>query len=128
MSEDVGYSRPMDFKTQITQDTKTPERLLSLRREVNEIHQQIFELLLKRIELTEKIWHIKIDEEIPFHDSTRENELYEIPLHMNMRGHPEAIELYKQVTQLILKENKRILASRVLGSPPVLRNEADEKS
>lgn len=117
----------MEFKNQTGIEKKTQERLLSLRREVNEIHQQLFELLLKRLEVTEKIWQIKIDEEIPFHDSSRENELFQIPLQMNLRGHPEALELYKHVTQFILRENKRILAGRLLDSRVSQMGEGDEE-
>ena len=123
MKSEVGYISIMEIKPENSNKINDENHILRLRQEINHIHEQIFILLSQRVVLTEKIWQFKVDKNLPFHDSARENELLVIPEHLKAVDSmttsripkEEIVHFYKLVTELILRQNKQIL-SRFIGN------------
>lgn len=81
-----------------------------LRSDIDQIHKQIFALLIKRVNLTEKIWKIKKENKIKLTDPSRESVL----IHMfddskEIKNNPELKKMIQQIQKAILTENKKYL-------------------
>ena len=81
-----------------------------LRSEIDQIHKQIFALLVQRVKITEKIWEIKKNNKIKLTDKSRESTL----IHMfdtskEARKNPEFKKMIQKIQKTILTENKKYL-------------------
>ena len=108
----------------------------ALRREIDETHQQIFELIFRRLYLSEKIWRLKKQHALPWNDLEREQFLTQgLILQRNQvknlgnlpsdsQQMKDAKALYQQVSQILISEGKKILKERVIRSEQIHESES----
>ncbi len=80
----------------------------SLRTDIDQIHTDIFRLIVKRIQITEKIVKIKNKEKIKFIDQKRELDL----IHMfdqKTKSDTDLKKMIQKIQKTILIENKKYL-------------------
>lgn len=78
--------------------------LKELRKQINEIDDEILSLYLKRMNISKQIGQYKKEHNLPIYDSKREEEL--INNLLNKIDNNELKENYKKIIQLILIESK----------------------
>lgn len=78
--------------------------LKELRKQINEIDDEILSLYLKRMDISKQIGQYKKEHNLPIYDSKREEEL--INNLLNKIDNNELKENYKKIIQLILIESK----------------------
>lgn len=78
--------------------------LKELRKQINEIDDEILSLYLKRMNISKQIGQYKKEHNIPIYDQKREEEL--INNLLNKIDNNELKENYKKIIQLILIESK----------------------
>lgn len=86
----------------------------SLRQEIDQIHTEMHALLARRRDLTMAIWDIKKEQNLPFFNAAREDQI--VKDFVNMDGKqgqdPEFDELLKGVMNSILREYEKYLKSK----------------
>jgi chorismate mutase len=85
--------------------------LKSLRKDIDLIHTNIFRLVIKRIQITEKIVKIKSKEKMKLTDLKREMDL----IHMfdkKLKSDSELKIMMQKIQKIILTENKKYLKKR----------------
>ncbi len=82
-----------------------------LRAEIDLIHGELAELLQRRLQVTEKIWKIKIEEGLPFFDGARE-ELILKRFDESAKDEAER-QMIRNVLKSILSENKKYLETKL---------------
>lgn len=86
-----------------------------LRSEIDLIHDQIYELLERRIHITTQIWKEKINQQSSLLDLDREQQL--IHRHDNrdlMMTHPELKIEYQKIIKNLIEMNKRHLENNLI--------------
>ncbi len=84
----------------------------NLRTEIDREHRLIFESLLRRFALAEKIWEIKKEHSLALVDTNREKNLLSLfDLEPAMKN-PELQKALKNIFQKIIEENKNYLNSK----------------
>lgn len=85
--------------------------IASLREEVDQVHQELHDLLVRRRELTMDIWKIKQEQGLPFFDPTREEKILAdfVKLGAAQGQDPQFDELLKGVMQSVLREYEKYL-------------------
>lgn len=78
--------------------------LKDLRKQINEIDDEILSLYLKRMNISKQIGQYKKEHNLPIYDQKREEEL--INNLLNKIDNNELKENYKKIIQLILIESK----------------------
>ena len=78
--------------------------LKELRKQINEIDDELLSLYLKRMNISKQIGQYKKEHNLPIYDSKREEEL--INNLLNKIDNNELKENYKKIIQLILIESK----------------------
>lgn len=89
------------------------ETIDSLRQEVDQVHKELYSLLLRRRELTLAIWKLKVEQGLPFYNREREEAILQSFLALSPHSEdPEFREVLKGVMTSILQEyQKYLLAS-----------------
>ncbi len=104
-----------------TEGSSAHAEIETLRREIDGIHQQLFDLILIRLQTSEKIWLLKKQNSIQWDDFAREQSLIEglcleEPMGLSldeMKRHEHAKILYRQIAKLLIAEGKKILKQRL---------------
>lgn len=87
-----------------------------LRRDIDEIHKSIFELFLKRVELSKEIWRIKIDQAENLQDFEREQFLVEqFDESVIFSKDPALSSYYKKVMKVLIDGNKAYLKEKIIA-------------
>lgn len=87
-----------------------------LRRDIDEIHKSIFELFLKRVELSKEIWRIKIDQAENLQDFDREQFLIEqFDESVMFSKDPALNSYYKKVMKVLIDGNKAYLKEKIIA-------------
>ena len=81
----------------------------ALRNEIDQIHKELFALLVRRRELTMQIWKIKKEKGEPFFNAEREEQILREFVKLNMGQDPEFDELLKGVMSSVLREFEKYL-------------------
>ncbi len=87
------------------------KNIKSLRKDIDQIHTDIFRLIVKRIQITEIIVKIKNKEKIKFVDPKRELDL----IHMfdqKTKSDTDLKKMIQKIQTVILTENKKYLKKR----------------
>lgn len=82
----------------------------SLRKDIDQIHINLFKLLMERKKTTQKIWKLKKNNQLKYTDLNRE--LYLIHQFDNtkqLKGDPELQKYYHSIVKSILRETKKYL-------------------
>ena len=89
---------------------KKASDIKNLRRDIDRIHSSIFELLLERANVTEKIWAIKKKTKMKLTDSKRETEvIHQFDRHPSLKKNPALKKMIQQVQKNIIQKNKTYL-------------------
>lgn len=90
------------------------ETIESLRQEIDQVHKEMHELLLRRRDLTLAIWKIKKEQGLPFFNAQREDQILED--FVKMKGaegqDPQFDELLKGVMNSVLREYEKYLKTK----------------
>ena len=87
----------------------TPD-INNLRFEIDRIHFDILKLIHERVLVTEKIWQLKKQNQLPMTDSIREKNLIHLYDDSEyLQNHTEFKELYHNVIRNLILENKNYL-------------------
>lgn len=86
--------------------------IASLRQEIDQVHQELHSLLLRRRDLTMAIWKLKQEQGLPFFNAEREQQIVENFLKISSEQDPALDELLKGVMHSILREYERYLSGK----------------
>lgn len=84
----------------------------ALRNEIDQIHKELFALLVRRRELTMQIWKIKKAQGEPFFNAEREEQILRDFVKLNLESDPEFDELLKGVMSSVLREFEKYLKAQ----------------
>ncbi|MNL18128.1 hypothetical protein D3C87_1392600 [compost metagenome] len=84
----------------------------ALRNEIDQIHKELFALLVRRRDLTMQIWKIKQEKGEPFFNAEREEQILRDFVKLNMGQDPEFDELLKGVMSSVLREFEKYLKAQ----------------
>lgn len=87
----------------------------SLRQEIDQIHKELYALLVRRRDLTMAIWKIKQEQGLPFFSAEREEQILEDFIKLNQGQDPQFDELLKGVMNSILREYESYLKAKYLS-------------
>jgi chorismate mutase len=86
------------------------KKINNLRKEIDQIHKDIFNLILKRITVTNKIFKLKKISKIKLTDKKRENELTTMfEKNKKINGNPPLQRAIQNIQKIIIQENKKYL-------------------
>lgn len=90
------------------------ETIQSLRQEIDQVHNEMHALLLRRRDLTMAVWKIKQQEGQPFFNAEREEQILKDFVNMDgKQGQDPAMdELLKGVMNSVLREYEKYLRSK----------------
>jgi chorismate mutase len=90
------------------------ETIARLRQEIDQVHQELHTLLVRRRDLTMAIWKIKQEQGLPFFNAEREAQIVAdfVKLGQASQNEPAFDELLKGVMNSILQEYKKYLKSK----------------
>ncbi len=92
---------------------KKASDIKNLRRDIDRIHSSIFELLLERASVTEKIWAIKKDKKMKLTDQKRETEvIHQFDQHSKLKKNPALKKMIQDIQKIIIKKNKTYLKDK----------------
>jgi chorismate mutase len=92
---------------------KKASDIKNLRRDIDRIHRSIFELLLQRAKVTEKIWSIKKNAKIKMTDAQREIEvIHQFDQHPKLKKNPALKKMIQEIQKNIIKKNKTYLKDK----------------
>ena len=82
-----------------------------LRSEIDSIHQEMAKLFKQRLEVTQKIWEIKKQQNLPLHDQNRED----LIIHQFDQTTSDPLEqvALQNFFKCVLAENKKFLEARL---------------
>jgi chorismate mutase len=88
--------------------------IASLRQEIDQVHKEMHELLVRRRDLTMAIWKIKQEQGQPFFNAEREAQIIKdfVALSANEKKDPQFEDLLKGVMNSILREYETYLKSK----------------
>lgn len=89
------------------------DTIASLREEIDQIHKELYALLVRRRDLTMAIWKIKQEQGLPFFDAQREKQILEDFTKLNQESDPEFNELLKGVMASVLREYEKYLKAKL---------------
>ena len=90
------------------------DKILQLRTEIDREHQIIFQSLVRRFSLAEKIWEIKKQNSTGFVDEKREQNLLSLFDKDLELQKPELKQAMKNIFRTIIDENKKYLTAHLL--------------
>lgn len=90
------------------------DTIASLRQEIDQIHKEMYALLLRRRDLTMAIWKIKQQKGEPFFNAEREAQIIRdfVALGANKEADPQFEALLKGVMNSVLREYETYLISK----------------
>ncbi|MDG0817704.1 chorismate mutase [Bdellovibrio svalbardensis] len=90
------------------------ETIASLRQEIDQVHKELYALLLRRRDLTMAVWKIKQEQGLPFYNAEREEQILAdfVKLSADQGQDQQFDELLKGVMNSILREYERYLKSK----------------
>lgn len=89
---------------------KKASDIKNLRRDIDRIHSSIFDLLLERVVVTEKIWAIKKNTKMKLTDQKRETEvIHQFDQHPVLKKNPSLKKMIQEIQTTIIKKNKTYL-------------------
>lgn len=92
---------------------KKASDIKNLRRDIDRIHSSIFELLLERAVVTEKIWAIKKNTKMKLTDQKRETEvIHQFDGHPSLKKNPSLKKMIQDIQKNIIKKNKTYLKNK----------------
>jgi Chorismate mutase len=83
-----------------------------LRQEIDQIHKELFALLVRRREVTMQIWKIKKEKGEPFFDASREKLILQDFVKLNAGSDPEFDQLLEGVMNSVLREFEKYLKAQ----------------
>lgn len=88
--------------------------IASLRQEIDQVHKEMYALLVRRRDLTMAIWKIKQQEGQPFFNAEREAQIIKdfVALNEGQEKDPQFEELLKGVMNSLLREYETYLKSK----------------
>lgn len=91
--------------------------ITGLRQEIDQIHKELHDLLVRRRDLTMEIWKIKQEQGLPFFDAEREKKIVEdfVKQGSAQGQDPQFDELLKGVMSSLLREYEKYLKSKYSG-------------
>lgn len=89
----------------------------SLRQEIDQVHQEIYALLVRRRDLTMQIWKIKQEQGLPFFNSDREEQILQdfVAMNEDQEKDPQFEDLLQGVMKSVLREYETYLRSKFSG-------------
>jgi chorismate mutase len=86
----------------------------NLRQEIDQVHKEMHALLLRRRDLTMAIWEIKKEQNLPFFNAQREDQIMAdfVNLDGKQGQDPAFDELLKGVMNSVLREYEKYLKSK----------------
>ena len=92
----------------------TVNTIASLRQEIDQVHKEMYELLVRRRDLTMAIWKIKQQEGQPFFNAERDAQILKdfVALNRNQEKDPQFDQLLQGVMNSILREYETYLKSK----------------
>lgn len=103
------------MKDSILKKDITVNTIDSLRQEIDQIHEELHSLLLRRRDLTMAIWKIKHEQGLPFFNAEREQQIVESFLKMNSEQDPALDKLLEGIMQSVLREYEKYLSGKYLS-------------
>ena len=88
------------------------KKINTLRKDIDQIHAQIFKLVLKRIKKSQQIKKIKNKKKIKFVDPKRESELIHMFDH-KIKSDAQLKKMIQKIQKTILNENKKYLNEKI---------------
>lgn len=83
-------------------------QIAKLRRDIEKLHEDLLQLILKRKDLVDQIWQHKRDNQMDMNDMGREQALIEQFDHVpELKNDPALREFYHNVVKNIIAENKK---------------------
>lgn len=92
---------------------KKPQEIKTLRTHIDQIHMQILDLVLERIQISKKIWAHKKAKNLKLTDKARETELVHLfDNNKKIKTDPELKKMIHTIQKVILSENKKYLTKK----------------
>nr|WP_295905642.1 chorismate mutase [uncultured Bdellovibrio sp.] len=90
------------------------ETIASLRQEIDQVHKELHDLLLRRRDLTMAVWKIKKEQGLPFYSPEREEQILKDFVSMGTGSSKDPLfeELLKNVMESILREYQKYLNAK----------------
>jgi chorismate mutase len=83
-------------------------QITRLRQEIENLHEDLLKLILKRKDLVNQIWQLKQDNQMDMNDISREQALVEqFDEVQELKNDPALREFYHNVVKNIIAENKK---------------------
>jgi chorismate mutase len=89
---------------------KKENEIKNFRSKIDRIHRHIFDLLLERVQASEKIWQIKKTQQLNRIDPKREDKIIHMfDNHKKIKKNKDLKKMIHSIQKNILKENKKYL-------------------
>lgn len=88
------------------------DTISNLRQEIDQVHQELHSLLVRRRDLTMAIWKIKQEQGLPFFNAEREEQILADFVKLHPGEDPQFDELLKGVMNSVLREYEKYLKAK----------------